>query len=111
MAEVGRRFVPVRQNSAEREKLEETLVKRGPWPRLAKGCLPNTMAHLAFFEKLGKFQAEAAEYSLTVTALYAATDQGGHARPSCALTTGRVEKRASRRGRACARWQRVGKRG
>jgi hypothetical protein len=61
MPEVGRQFLPVRQNSTGREKLEEMLVTVALWPRLAKGCLPNTMALLAFLEKLGKFRPEAAE--------------------------------------------------
>jgi hypothetical protein len=55
-----RRPFPVPTNLLERESLKKS-AERGAWPRLAKACLPNTVALLALFEKLAEFWPQATE--------------------------------------------------
>ena len=57
----GDDVVPVGQNSAQREKLEETLVNVAlvrVWPKAAR---QNTWRSQAFLEKVGKFLLEPSE--------------------------------------------------
>jgi hypothetical protein len=61
MLEVGRHCSPFDRILRHGKSLK-TYMKPGFGPRLAKGRPPNPVALLAFFEKLGKFRPEAAEY-------------------------------------------------